>query len=48
MLATEDALIDAITALTAAAATPDADAAMLDEARKLHRQAQFMWDFVSA
>ena len=45
---TEDALIDAITAITAAAAKPDADPALLAEARALHRHAQFMWDFVSA
>ena len=47
-LATEDALIDAINAIKAAAANPNADAALLDEARHLHRKAQFMWDFVSA
>jgi nitrite reductase (cytochrome c-552) len=46
--ATEDALVDAITALQIAAARPDADPALLDEARQLHRHAQFMWDFVSA
>jgi nitrite reductase (cytochrome c-552) len=46
--ALEDALVDAITALQAAAANPDADPALLDEARQLHRKAQFMWDFVSA
>ena len=46
--ATEDALVDAITALQAAAATQGADPAILDEARTLHRHAQFMWDFVSA
>ncbi|HEY6074162.1 MAG TPA: ammonia-forming cytochrome c nitrite reductase subunit c552 [Anaerolineales bacterium] len=45
---TEDALIDAINALKTAAANPDADAALLDQARALHRKAQFMWDFVSA
>jgi nitrite reductase (cytochrome c-552) len=45
---TEDALIDAITAIKAAAANPNADAALLDQARQLHRNAQFMWDFVSA
>jgi nitrite reductase (cytochrome c-552) len=45
---TEDALIDAITAITAAAAKPDADPALLDESRTFHRHAQFMWDFVSA
>ena len=26
----------------------NADAALLDEARKLHREAQYMWDIVSA
>jgi nitrite reductase (cytochrome c-552) len=46
--ATEDALIDAINAIRAAAADPASDAALLDEARAMHRQAQFMWDFVSA
>jgi nitrite reductase (cytochrome c-552) len=45
---TEDALIDTITAIKAAAANPNADAALLDQARQLHRKAQFMWDFVSA
>ncbi len=47
-LATENALIDAITALKAAAADPKADPTLLDQARQLHRDAQFMWDFVSA
>jgi phage terminase large subunit-like protein len=42
------ALIDAINAIRAAAADPASDAALLDEARAMHRQAQFMWDFVSA
>lgn len=45
---TEDALIDAINAIKAATADPDADAALLDQARSLHRKSQFMWDFVSA
>jgi nitrite reductase (cytochrome c-552) len=45
---TEDALIDAINAIKGAVANPTADAALLDQARKLHRKAQFMWDFVSA
>ena len=45
---TEDAIIDAINAIKAASANPDADATLLDQARDLHRQAQFMWDFVSA
>jgi nitrite reductase (cytochrome c-552) len=45
---TEDAIIDAINAIKSAAANPKADAALLDQARNLHRKAQFMWDFVSA
>lgn len=45
---TEDALLDAITAIKAAAADPNADADLLGQARGLHRNAQFMWDFVSA
>ena len=47
-LANEDALVDAITAIKAAVANPKSDAALVDEARQLHRKAQFMWDFVSA
>jgi nitrite reductase (cytochrome c-552) len=46
--ATEDALVDAITALQTAVANPNSDPTLLDEARQLHRQAQFLWDFVSA
>ncbi len=46
--ATEDALIDAINAIKLAAADPNADVALLDQARNLHRKSQFMWDFVSA
>ena len=45
---TENAVIDAITAIKLAAANPNADAALLDQARNLHRKAQFMLDFVSA
>ena len=45
---TEDALVDAITALQAAVANPNSDPALLDEARQLHRDAQYLWDFVSA
>jgi nitrite reductase (cytochrome c-552) len=48
LLATEDAIIEAINAITAAAASPDVDTAKLDEARSLHRQAQMMWDFIAA
>ena len=44
----EDALVDAITALQAAAAKPDADPALLEQARTLHRHAQYMWDFISS
>ncbi len=45
---TEDAIIDAVNAIKAAVAAGNADTALLDEARKLHREAQFMWDIVSA
>jgi nitrite reductase (cytochrome c-552) len=45
---TEDAIIDAINAIKAASANPNADSDLLTQARDLHRQAQFMWDFVSA
>ncbi len=47
-IGSEDALIDAITAITAAAAKPDSDPALLNEARTLHRHAQYMWDFISS
>jgi nitrite reductase (cytochrome c-552) len=47
-LHTEDALVDAIAAIEKAAAKPGVDAALLEEARVLHRQAQFMWDFISS
>lgn len=48
MSATEDALVDAIEAIKAAAADPKADQALLAEARTLHRKAQLRWDFVAA
>ena len=47
-LATEDALIDSLNAIKLAAAQANVDAAKLDEARQMHREAQYMWDFVSA
>ncbi len=47
-LATEDAIIDAITAIQAAAKVSDVDPVLLEEARTLHRHAQMRWDFVSA
>jgi nitrite reductase (cytochrome c-552) len=47
-ITTEDALIDAINAIKLAAGNANADATLLDQARQLHRKAQFMWDFVSA
>jgi nitrite reductase (cytochrome c-552) len=47
-IVTEDALVDAITALQSAAADPAADKALLEEARTLHRHAQSMWDFISS
>ncbi len=47
-LSTENALIDAIAAVRTASTNTNADAALLEEARQLHRKAQFYWDFVSA
>ena len=47
-IATEDAIVDAINAIKLAAANTSADQELLDQARNLHRKAQFMWDFVSA
>ncbi len=47
-ITTEDAIVDAVNAIKAAVAAGNADPALLDEARKLHREAQYMWDIVSA
>ncbi|MGA2503715.1 MAG: ammonia-forming cytochrome c nitrite reductase subunit c552 [Anaerolineales bacterium] len=47
-ISTEDALIDAITAIKGAVANPTSDLALLDQARTLHRHAQYMWDFISS
>jgi len=44
----EDALVDAIYALQAAVATKNVDPTLLDQARTLHRHAQFMWDFIAS
>jgi nitrite reductase (cytochrome c-552) len=48
LLATEDALVAAIAAIKSASLEANVDAALLDEARGLHRQAQARWDFVAA
>jgi len=48
MEAAEEALVDAIAALTAANANPAADQGLLEDARLLHREAQLRWDFLSA
>lgn len=47
-ITTEDAILDAMTAIKAAVAAGNADPELLDQARKLHRESQFMWDFISA
>ncbi len=47
-ISTEDALIDAITAIKGAVTNPTSDPALLDQARNLHRTAQYMWDFISS
>lgn len=48
LLATEDAIVEAIKAIEAAANTSGVDAEALEEARRLHREAQLRWDFVAA
>lgn len=48
MLATEDALVEAIDTIKKASESASADAKLLDEARQLHRSAQLRWDFVAA
>jgi len=48
MSANEDAIIAAIDAIAAAAQNPNANQALLDEARRLHRAAQMRWDFIAA
>ena len=45
---TENALIAAIEAIKAAEVSDKVNTELLAEARKLHRQAQMMWDFVAA
>lgn len=48
MLATEDAIIEAITTIKAADSLPGVNTKLLDEARSLHREAQLRWDFIAA
>lgn len=48
MVACEEAIIDAIAAIEGAAGLPQADADLLGEARRLHREAQLRWDFIAA
>ncbi len=45
---TEDAIVDAIQAIEAAAAESGVDEALLADARLLHREAQLFWDFIAA
>jgi len=48
MEATEDALVEAIQTLEAAAATAGVDETILAEGRNLHRESQLRWDFIAA
>ncbi|CAG0967728.1 MAG: ammonia-forming cytochrome c nitrite reductase subunit c552 [Candidatus Methanoperedens sp.] len=48
MNTTEDALIEAITAIKAASAQSNMNTTALEEARRLHREAQLRWDFINA
>ncbi len=47
-ISTENALVDAISAIKTATSNTSVDATLLAEARDLHRKAAFYWDFVSA
>ncbi|RPI78445.1 MAG: ammonia-forming cytochrome c nitrite reductase subunit c552, partial [Chloroflexi bacterium] len=38
----------AIDEIKKAAGTPEADAALIEEARSFHREAQMRWDFIAA
>lgn len=48
MMSCEDAIVEAIDSIAAAAANPAADADLIEEARRLHRAAQLRWDFIAA
>ncbi len=48
MDASENAIIDAISAIEAAAKETGVDAKILTDARNLHREAQLRWDFIAA
>jgi nitrite reductase (cytochrome c-552) len=48
LIAAEEALVAAIEAIESAGAASGADAALLSEARQLHREAQLRWDFIAA
>ncbi len=48
MSAAEDALVAAIAQIKTAAEADGADAALIEEARQLHRSAQLRWDFIAA
>ncbi|HSF80902.1 MAG TPA: ammonia-forming cytochrome c nitrite reductase subunit c552 [Anaerolineales bacterium] len=45
---TEDAIVEAIKSIEAAAAAAGADPGLLAEARDLHRESQLRWDFIAA
>lgn len=48
MIATEDALLAAISTIQAAASESGVDEQLLEEARWMHREAQLRWDFIAA
>lgn len=48
MIAAEDAIVDAIHTIEAAAAVSGVDETQLTEARWLHRESQIYWDFIAA
>jgi nitrite reductase (cytochrome c-552) len=48
MIACEDALVEAISAIKSAGEQSDVDLEMLEEARNLHRESQLHWDLIAA
>ena len=48
MIATEEAILTAISTIAAAGLESGTDGQLLDEARWMHREAQLRWDFIAA
>ena len=48
MLSTEDAIVEAIDAISAANSVATSDKKLIEEAKNLHRRAQIRWDYTAA